>query len=107
MKENPTTTADAPYKMRVEYCEKQVDVSVQAYQSVATPSGQQTDKLLWMMVQVMMLNVDPEHVAAMMLPHCARGFFPGMEPFMNSGSSTNRQVIHDRSRYQTVMDELR
>ncbi len=105
-KENLTGTANVVYEVLLDHRQKKVDVLVQMYQSVATASGQQTDKLVWMMVQVTMPDVEPEYMTAMMLPRCSPGFFPGMEPFTNRGPSSNRQPIRDQSRYHTTIDEL-
>ncbi len=104
---NLTGTDDVVYDALLEHCHKKVDVSVQSYQTVATASGQQTGKLVWMTVQVTMPDVEPEHAMAMILPWCSPGFFPGIELFMNGGPSANGQPVRDRSRYYTVINELK
>ncbi len=83
------------YSALLEHCHKQVDPSVQSYQTVAMASGQQADKLVRMMVQVSMPDVGPEHAMAMILPQCSPGFFPGMEPFSNGGLASNGQPVRD------------
>ncbi len=45
-KDNPTGMADVTYDCLLEHRKKQVDVTVQSLQMVATPSGQQTTKLV-------------------------------------------------------------
>ncbi len=45
-RDNLIRSADAPYEMLLDHRQKKVDVSVQSCQSVATVSGQQTDKLV-------------------------------------------------------------
>ncbi len=95
------------YDALLEHHYKKVDLSVQSYQTVATLSGQQANKLARLTVQVSMLDLKPGHVMAMILPWCSLGFFPGMEPFTNGGSVSNGQPVQDRSRYWSMVGELK
>ncbi len=65
---NLTGTADAAYDCLLEHRMKKVDVIVQAMQSVATPSGQQTDKLVHATVAINMTDVKLDMALGMIMP---------------------------------------
>ncbi len=58
------------------------------------------------MMQVEMPNIKLEQAMAMILPHCALGFFPGMESFVNHGALMNGSLICDCLCYTWVIDEI-
>ncbi len=85
---------------------KKIDVIVQSMQMVATPSGQQMDKLVHATMAMTMPDVKPDMALGMIMPHCAPGFFPGMKVFTNMGEPAG-QLIHDRARLTIVVDDLK
>ncbi len=93
-KMNPTGMADVTYDCLLEHRMKKVDMIVQGWQSVATPSGQQADKLVHGTMAITMPDVKPDMVLGMIMPRCAPGFFPGTKVFTNAGEAAG-QLIHD------------
>ncbi len=65
---NPTGTADAAYDCLLEHRMKKVDVIVQGMQLVATPSRQQTDKLVHATMAMTMPDVKPDMALGMIMP---------------------------------------
>ncbi len=93
---NPTGMADAAYDCLLPHRTKKVDVVVQAEQPVATPSGQQTSKLVRATIALTMTDVKPDMALGQIMPRCAPGFFPGTKVFTNTGPPAG-QLVGDRA----------
>ncbi len=98
--------ADTAYDCLLEHRMKKVDVIVQRMQSVATPSGQQTDKPVRATMAVTMPDVKPDMALGLIMPRCTPGFFPGTKVFTNAGEAAG-QLIRDWARLAIVVDDLK
>ncbi len=78
---------------------------IQSLQTVATPSGQQTGKLVRARVAITMPDVKLDMAMGMIMPRCAPGFFPGTKVFTNVGVLAGKPIC-DRSRYMMAIEEL-
>ncbi len=106
-RDNPMGLTDMSYEIHLLHREQQMDISIQSYLPVSTLSGQMTDKLVHMMVQVGMPDVELDQAVAIMLPRSASGWYPQMVPFTNSGSLMHGNLICDRSRFCAATTELK